>query len=145
VHSFLVDGDARWWEAWIGERADRYCEVLLQTLRLVVDSRAALRAKMEFDVRTFITYPNVLSGSTRQRNILSAESGLLTEGATCSALTGQAMTDGNAHWIANDLGRELTTAAGCEAKGHKLATRKCNWRDDSGSQRSVWPENLQWA
>jgi hypothetical protein len=42
---------------------------------------------------------------------------LLTEGATSSALAGQTVADGDAHWLADNLNREQTTTARGETSG----------------------------
>ncbi len=117
VHSSLVDGDERGRKARICKGPDRDHHKRFQSLRFVVDGGAALRAEMKRDPRTFIAYADVFSRGTRDRCILPREPRLLTEGATGSALAGQTVADGDAHWLADNLNREQTTTARGETSG----------------------------
>jgi hypothetical protein len=66
---------------------------------------------MKRDARTFITDPDILRRVAGERNILAPKPSLLPKGTAGSALTGQAVANGNAHRLANHPSRELPATA----------------------------------
>ena len=60
MHSGFVNRDGWRWKAWICECTNRDCQVVFQSLRLVVDGCSAGWTKVELDARALVTYPDVL-------------------------------------------------------------------------------------
>ena len=110
MFSRLVNGDTRRREVRVGKHSDGDCQEFLQPLWLVVDGGTALGAEMKLDSGALITDADVLSGGTRNRHIFARKPGLLPKDTASSSLTSQAMTDGNADRLADDLRCELATA-----------------------------------
>lgn len=117
VHALLIDRDTGRGEARIGECPYGNGKVSIQPTQLVVDRGAAVGAKVESDMRAFIPDPHILGRGACKHYLLAKESGLLAKDTARPALAGQAVADGDAHRFADDLGRELTATAGCQALG----------------------------
>jgi hypothetical protein len=127
VHSSLVNRDERRWKAWISERSNRDCQVFFHSLRLVVDGRSAAWTEVELAMRAFVAHAHVLRRGARERDVLAPKPGLLPEDAASSALTGQAVANGDTHRLADNSSLELTTTAGGNMVGHVSSPRAPNY------------------
>ncbi len=123
VHSILVNRDERRWKAWISKRPNRDRQVFFHSLRLVVDGRSAAWTEVEFAMRAFVAHADVLRRGARERDVLASKPGLLPEDAASSALTGQAVANGDTHRLARNSSLELTTTAGGDTVGHVNSPR----------------------
>ena len=113
VHSLLVDGERGDGEAGICEGAHWHGDAFfVVAFNCVVNCCTALGAKAEDDLASFVPNSYVLAGLAVNRDRVPRESCLGTEDTSGSALTREAMTDGDPNGVGSRRERQLTAAAG---------------------------------
>ncbi len=112
MHAFFVDGKRGDGKTWIRKRAYRHGNILfVVTLDRIVNRCPTFRAEAENDLASFVADPDVLTRLTADRHRAPRESRLSTEDTPGSALTRQAMADGNPNWFGSGCECQLTAAA----------------------------------
>jgi len=107
VLAALVERYGWWRKARVREGTDGYGNYGIAAFGRVVDGRATVGTEAKRELGAFISDSNVLSCRARDLEARSVETSLLTEYATRSLLTGQAVADRNAQWLTLQLRLKL--------------------------------------
>lgn len=114
VLTAFVHGYRGHWKAGICERPHGNADVVRKPERLVVDGCAAARTEMEACPWALVPCLHVLGRQASGRDVCAGESRLFAERAARAALACEAMTDGDADRLADNVGGELTATAGSD-------------------------------
>src|SRR6516164_4062558 len=96
----------------IGEAADGNSDVSGKTFALPVDGGAACRTEMKGQRVAALSRPLPRRGPAGKGHLLAAKARLVANHGAGAALALQAMTHGDARWLALDRKAKLATAAG---------------------------------
>ena len=131
MHALLVHGERRRRKARFGECSDRNCDIFFMSLARIVHRGTALRAEMECGSASFVTGADVGGRVATDLYCALEEPRLRAEHASSSALTGQAMTDGDANGLLAHRETKLATTTGGGTDWHVFGSVSCSsvaWR-----------------
>src|SRR5690606_23002307 len=123
VPAYLVHRYLRRREPGIREYSHRHAHHVGDRVRHEVHRGAALQAEVEAARAAFVSGAHVLVAASADRHRLRREPGLHRERAAGAALAGEAMSDGDAQWLAFGHPAELATAVFGGAPWHGSCLR----------------------